>query len=69
MCLYFFEKSNMAKFVDAEDLWCLFQYCCVATNDYGSVEECAYLEVNSEYCYFLIVPLCMQIWNIFFYFT
>ena len=23
-------------------------YCCVATNDYGSVEECAYLEVNSE---------------------
>ena len=25
-------------------------YCCVATNDYGSVEECAYLEVNSKQC-------------------
>jgi len=23
-------------------------YCCVATNNHGSVEECAWLEVNSE---------------------
>jgi len=23
-------------------------YCCVATNDYGSMEECTWLEVNSK---------------------
>ena len=32
-------------------------YCCVATNDYGSVEECAWLEVNSE----LMIACCTAI--------
>ena len=36
-------------------------YCCVATNDYGSVEECAWLEVNSELIQLIFMHvLCSQ---------
>ena len=40
-------------------------YCCVVTNDYGSVEECAWLEVNSKqfsllmyYTYYIVYSYC-----------
>ena len=43
-CISTIYTLNISNVQPLDEGW----YCCVATNDYGSVEECAWLEVNSE---------------------
>jgi len=43
-CVSTIYTLSIPKVQPSDEGW----YCCVASNDYGGVEECAYLEVNSE---------------------
>ena len=57
-CISTVYTLNISNVQPSDEGW----YCCVATNDYGSVEECAYLEVNSEpiICMLAKYELCGQ---------
>ena len=46
-CISTIYTLNISNVLISDEGW----YCCVATNNHGSVEECAWLKVNSELCH------------------